>query len=393
MAPPLLQYCPPQAGSYEARCWVQDLGDDSPQPSPELWAALALMVHSGKVAAVGQFRVNRRLFLIVQMRLCEQKHSVHRKLQVVYRQHMPKWNARSLEALDAFHVELFGWQPTASVEHVAADDAEELHGVEEAVRTVWVQVGGGGCSRPRMLGLDEAVAEQHPEAAAAPSEAARPESWVWRGGQLLALQVAHKSHMSHSRRLAWVLRCADNAGASVVPDVSSIPVFFRFFHKLFREDYHGLEGARNCQRVGLLLFAHFAKLQGAAACDVALKELPADVRSAVEAVTRGTQVTRCLTCAEAVAADHCVQTCERDEEHVCRRHPGRGTKRPADPAVVVAVGEAKKLIPEDATARSEASCPVFGRTPNQEGRERVSRVAQVDDAHGTHKDVNEAFVS
>ena len=321
------------------------------------------MVHSGKVAAVGQFWVNHRLSLVVQMRQSEQKHSVLRKVQVVYRQHMPKMSLEALEALDAFHVELFGWQPTASVEHVrevaaAAEDAEELHGVEEAVRTVWVQVGGGGgCSRPRVLGLDEAVAQQRPEAAAASSEAVRSESWVWRGGHQPALQVVHKSHMSRSRRLAWVLRRADNAGASVVPDVSSIPDFFRFFHELFRGDYHGIEGARNCQRVGLSLFAHFAKLKGAAACDVALNELPADVRSAVEAVTRGTEVTRCLACAE---------------DRVCRRHSGRGTKRPADPEVVVAVGEAKKLIPKDAAARSEASCPACGRAPNQEGAPGVA---------------------
>ena len=42
MEPPLLQYCAPQAGSYEAQCWVQDLGEDSSPLPPELWAALWL---------------------------------------------------------------------------------------------------------------------------------------------------------------------------------------------------------------------------------------------------------------------------------------------------------------------------------------------------------------
>ena len=252
--------------------------------------------------------------------------------------------------------------------------------------------GGWHVHEPELVTVSELLGRRRPlvEEARAPAQlppvAPQPrvqetssadEKWLWKG-EPPELEVVRKGHMCDARRAAFVLHRAEAAGERIAPDASSVSAFYRLFHELFREDYHGFESARNCQRKALRVFGEFAQqagaapapwlsaLAGGAGFEVSLKALPMDVRCEIESVTRGSPVNRCTTCAKEIGADreycsaecrgtcHCM-VCYCGVEVICKAcfaAQGRGQKRPAEPAVT------KRVLDVDFRPRLPAMIPV-----------------------------------
>jgi hypothetical protein len=132
--------------------------------------------------------------------------------------------------------------------------------------------------------------------------------------------------------------------------VASLPRFYEIFHELF----HRGGSSSNCQKSGLAYFEQFVRRGVPNFRLGALKELPLEIRCAVESVTAGTPVYRCLACSGRIKIEnqaHCSARCRgvcgcmvckgiqpdgkacgvEVECEVCARQAGHGNKRPRKP--------------------------------------------------------------
>ena len=151
-------------------------------------------------------------------------------------------------------------------------------------------------------------------------------------GQMGVVQVVQKSRMQQSRRVAYVLYRVNLQGIDASADVSFLPAFYAEWHQLFRGDFTGAAGASNCQQRALEAFAEWARSMDPAFRMPALKDMPPTERAAVESVTRGALVRRCLACSskllgsagrgDAFCSAACAGVC-RCAKCACIAGPGR----------------------------------------------------------------------
>lgn len=170
-------------------------------------------------------------------------------------------------------------------------------------------------------------------------------SWAWfghAGDSMEPLECVHKGRMSDRRRIDFVLHVAalDEEDGGLEPVLNSLPKFYRHFHALFRNDYRDSAG---CHTKARKLFQDFVQRADPAFRLPSTSQLPLPVRVAVEGITQGEPVYRCLKCMEKMKddKDFCSEACQgrcrcmfcplcKIEEscEVCDRNAGRGKKRP-----------------------------------------------------------------
>ena len=328
---PELTYGSPTDGARKAQCWVQVLSQEI--ALTPLGHALVYKVNTGKLAAFGFVCGDGCCAVVVKMPSLLTKQDVCQKLETVYKENGLGLKPE-VEALDGLHVDIFGLHDPERVRK-AADAANE----DGIYRLRHLPVLGWVDDRLRRLALPDISVEgtqQH---------SGHNARWHW-SGEVLQLEVTHKGRMQDDRRIEWVLHRAAKAGERILPDLSSLPAFYRIFHDIFRLSYGAKNAAVYCEKRGLEVFSHFAQKAGVAV-ERCKKGLPIELRCAVETVTRGTPVNRCMACAKEIPLDveYCSEECRGACScmvcscgvdvvcKICSKARGRGEKRPTTPAV------------------------------------------------------------